>query len=69
MLTGSIASIRFWSRRIGDWSAVRYSSVGDFGDSFGKFGALDGDLDDDLFDFGLALLLGEFAIYSRSTEI
>jgi hypothetical protein len=42
---------------------------GDFGDGFGKFGALDGDLDDELFDVGLALLLGEFAIYSRSTAI
>jgi hypothetical protein len=35
---------------------------GDFGDGFGKFGALDGDLDDKLFDFGLALLLGEFLL-------
>jgi hypothetical protein len=37
---------------------------GDFGDGFGKLGALDGDLDDELFDVGLALLLelGEFLL-------
>ena len=37
---------------------------GDLGKSFGKFGALDGDLNDELFDFGLALLLklGEFLL-------
>jgi hypothetical protein len=37
----------------------------------GEFGALGGDLDDEVVDFGLALLLelGEFEIECRSTDI
>jgi hypothetical protein len=42
-----------------------------FGWEFREFGALGGDLDDEVVDFGLALLLelGEFAIKCRSTDI
>jgi hypothetical protein len=42
-----------------------------FGWEFGEFGALGGDLDDEVVDFGLALLLelGEFAIEYRSAAI
>jgi hypothetical protein len=55
MLTGSIPSIRFWSRRIWDWREARYSSVWDSG----------GSSDDEVVDFGLALLLelGEFLLF------
>jgi hypothetical protein len=49
---------------IGGRIGIRRFGIGDFGDGFGKFGVLGGDLDDELFDFCLALLLelGEFLL-------